>query len=78
MLKVVKCGGEGGGDTPSSLLLLFLKFLSLFSLLCMTKSIPGNCDIYFITSLPAFFLPTSSSHNREPTIGFSASKVEMS
>ena len=35
--EVVKWRGDGGGDSPLSLLLLFLLFLSLFSLFCMIK-----------------------------------------
>ena len=71
-------GSDGSGDNPSSLLLLFLLFLSFFSLSCMIKSIPGGCVDFLIRSLTVSFLPASSSWKSEPTIGFSASKVEMS
>ena len=70
--------GHSGGDSPSSLLLLFSLFLGLFSLFCVIKSIPGGCEAFLIRPLAVSFLPTSSSHNSEPTIGFSASKVEIS
>ena len=75
--EVVKWRGDGGGDSPLSLLLLFLLFLSLFSLFCMIKWIPG-CGAFLIRSLAVFLLPTSSFCNSKPAIGFSASKKEMS
>ena len=44
----------------------------------MTKSTPDGPGAFFISSLATCFLPTSSSFSKEPTIGFSASNVEMS
>ena len=44
----------------------------------MTESIPGGLETFFISSLAISFFPTSSSFNKEPTIGFSAPNVEIS
>ena len=44
----------------------------------MVKSTPGGPGAFLISSLAMDFFPTSSSFNKEPTIGFSASNVEMS
>ena len=74
--KFLNDGGDGGGDSPLSLLLSFPSFLRLFSLFCMIKSIPGSGAAFLTRSLVVLFLPTSSSRNTKPTTGFSASKVE--
>ena len=75
-------GGEGGnGDSERFLLLLSLLnlclFFNLFNVFLMTKSTPDGPGAFFISSLATCFLPTSSSFSKEPTIGFSASNVEM-
>ena len=46
--------------------------------LLMAKSTPGGLGAFFISSRAMPFFPTSSSFNKEPPIGFSASNVEMS
>ena len=51
--------------------------LDLFNQFLIAKSWSGGPGTCFIRSLAKTF-PTSSSLSREPTIGFSASKVEIS
>ena len=51
---------------------------NLFNPFLMTKSTPGGPGAFFISSLATSFLPTSSSFSKEPTVGFSASNVEIS
>ena len=46
--------------------------------LLMAISTPGGLGAFFISSRAMSFFPTSSSFNKEPPIGFSASNVEMS
>ena len=70
-------GGDGGGEI---LLLLFVGFclsLNLFNRFLIAKSCAGGDGTCFIMSLAKTLFPTSSSVSREPTIGFSASKVEI-
>ena len=75
--KMLNGRGDGGGDSPPSLL-LFLSFLSLFSLFCIIKLILGRWEAFFDRVTRHVLLATSSSCKSKPTIGFSASKVEMS
>ena len=76
-------GGEGGDGGGERLLLLQLfsnscLFFNLFNLFLIIKSSPAGPGAFFISSLATSFLPTSSSFSKEPTIGFSASNVEIS
>ena len=72
-------GGKkgGGGGVGGREVLFFLSF-NLFNLFLMTRSTPGGPGSFFTRS-PAVsvFLP-SSSLSKDPTIGFSASKVNIS
>ena len=71
-------GGDGGGKI---LLLLFVGpclSLDLFNRSLIAKSWSGGPGTCFIRWLAKTFFPTSRSLSREPTIGFSASKVEIS
>ena len=69
-------GGGGGGDGGGNKLKLSPSFFGsglffIFSnLFLMAKSTPGDLGTFFISSLAMSFFPTSSSFNREPTIGF--------
>ena len=72
-------GNDGGGEIL--LLLLFVGFclsLNLFNQSLRAKSCHGGPGAGFIRLLAKTFFPTSSSLSREPTIVFSASKVEIS
>ena len=87
-----KPGGRtpGGNKLPLLLLSLFSFLLFLLSLLilfksrnlssrfCISNSLPGWLGNYFMKSLSVFFLFKSVSRSKEPTIGFSGSKVDMS
>ena len=72
------CGGaDGGGE-----ILLLLSFgsglsFNLSNLFLMAKSTPGGLGNFFISSLAISFFPTSRSFSKEPTIGLSASNVEI-
>ena len=65
-------GGVGGGEA-----LLFLSS-NLFNLFLMAKSTPGGPGTFFTRSPAVSFFPPSSSLSRDPTIGFSTSKVDIS
>ena len=68
-------GGDGRGERSSvSSCLCF----NLFNRFLREKLIPGGSGACFIRSLANVFPPTSSSPSREPTIGISESKVEIS
>ena len=72
-----KAGGDGGGERLLSSVGFCLSF-NLFNRFLITISNPGGVGVYLIRSLDKFFFPKSSSLRREPTIGFSASNVEIS
>lgn len=77
LLKVGKyCGGIGA---PLLLLSLDLlpSFCSASNLFCKSKSMRG-LGAFLIILLARSFFPISSSQRKDPTTGFSASKVEMS
>ena len=82
-MKLLSNGGDGGGGgNPPLLLLLFLlnsilSFHNASSLFCVLKSIPGGGS-FLIGSLAISFFVMSSSRRKDPTIGFCASKMEMS
>ena len=63
-------GGDGGGERLLSSFGSYLS-LSLFNRFLIAISTPGGVGACLIRSLDKFFLPTSSSLRREPTIGFS-------
>ena len=44
----------------------------------MAESIPGGLGAFFISSLAISFFPISIPFNKEQTIGFSATNVEVS
>ena len=72
--------GDGGGiklklSLPSFVSGLAFNFSNLF---LMAKSTPGGLGAFFISSRAMLFFPTSSSFNKEPTIGCSLSNNEMS
>ena len=74
-------GGSAGGDGGRKISLLFVGFclsLNLFNQFLIAKSCPSAPGVCFIWSLAKTFFPTSSSLSKEPTIGFSASKEEIS
>ena len=76
-------GGNAGRDGGGEILLLLLFFgfclsLNLFNRFLRAKACPGGPGVCFIRSLPETFCPKSSSLSKEPTIGFSASNVEIS
>ena len=64
-------GGQGGGRE-----VFFLSF-NLFNIFLMTKSTPGSPGAFFTRSIPGRFLLLRFLSN-DPTIGFSASKVDTS
>ena len=75
-------GGRSAGDDGGAeiLLLLFVGFclsLNLFNRFLIAKSCAGGHGTCFKRSLAKTLFPTSSSVSREPTIGFSSSKVEI-
>ena len=70
-------GGDGGGERLLSSFASCL-ILNLLNRFLIAKSATGGFGACLIRSLDKFFFPTSSSLRREPTIGFSASNVEMS
>ena len=87
VLEIQKDGpgiGEGGnarGDGRGERLLSFfgscLSF-NLFNRFLRATSAPGGAVAGWTKSLAKFFFATSSSLRRDPTIGFSASNVEIS
>ena len=67
------CGsGVGGGEV-----LFFLSF-SLFNLFLMAKSTAGGRGAFFNRSPAVNFFSPSNSLSKDPTIGFSASKFDIS
>ena len=77
-------GGPGGNKLPLSLLLLSLSLLllsllsrNLSSLFCISNSLPGWLGNNFMKSLSVYFLLKSISRSKEPTMWFSAWKVDM-
>ena len=73
-------GGDGGGNKLKLSLSsfgsgLFLNFSNLF---LQAKSTSGGLGAFLISSPAMYFFPTSSSSSSSPTIGFSASNVEIS
>ena len=80
-MKLLNVGedGEGGGNLPLLLFLLnlLLSFCNASSLFYILKSTPG-VGAFLTRSLAISFFPMSSSCKKDPTIGFCASKVEMS
>ena len=65
-------GGVGGGEA-----LLFLSS-NLSNLFLMAKSTPGGPGTFFTRSPAVSFFPPSCSLTKDPTIGFSTSKVDIS
>ena len=73
---VVKKGSAGGGSGGDGEVLFFLTFN--FNLFLMAKSSPGGPGSFFARSPAVRFLPLSSSRSNDPTIGSSASNVDIS
>ena len=65
-------GGVGGGEV-----LFFLSF-NLFNLFLIAKSTPGGPGSFFRRSPAVSFFHPSSSLSKDPYIGFSARKVDIS
>ena len=65
-------GGVGGGEV-----LFFLSF-NLFNLFLIAKSTPGGPGSFFTRSPAVSFFYPSSSLSKDPYIGFSAWKVDIS
>ena len=65
-------GGVGGGEV------LFSLSFNLFNLFLMVKSTPGGPGAFFTRSPAISFLPPSSFLSKDPTSGFSTSKVDIS
>ena len=81
-IELLNGGGDGGEDSPLLLLqLLLLNLILLFqnaaNLFCRLLSRPG-VGAFLTRSLGISFFPMSSSRSKDPTIGFCASKVEIS
>ena len=79
----VRGGGGGGGDkregdggVGGGKVLFFLSFI-LLNLFLITKSTPGGPGGFFTRSPAVSFLPLSSFFTKDPTVGFSASKVDI-
>ena len=74
-------GGVGGGCSGGGEVLLFLSF-NLLNLFVVAKSTPGGPGTFFTRSPPpppsSYFMSPLSSHSRDPTIGFSTSKNDIS
>ena len=74
-------GGVGGGCSGGGEVRLFLSF-NLLNLFVGAKSTPGGPGTFFTRSPPpppsSYFMSPLSSHSRDPTIGFSTSKNDIS
>lgn len=71
MVKMKGGGGDGGGE-------VFFFSFNVFNIILMAKSSPGGPGAFLTRSLAIRFLLRSVSLSMDPTIGFSASKVDMS
>ena len=80
-MKLLNLGEDGGGGGNPPLLLcplnLLLSFHNAWILFCILKSTPV-VGAFSIRSLAISFFPISGFYNKDRTIGFCASKVEMS